>query len=113
MSSLLTAAKRAGLHPARCENCHRKINTKAAVKELFNTIIQMCADGEVVRIDNFGVFRLRLHQGRTIESSVLPGGRAEFEDRMVLSFRQSVGVKNRLSKIIKANNNKKERKGKK
>jgi len=74
-----------------------KIDGVKLLEEFFGHILKTVKNGEAVRIKNFGTFSAKVYKGRTINSPVIPEGKREFSDNLVLRFHQSSGAKQRLN----------------
>lgn len=94
--NLRDMATELGLKNLRCDHgC--KIDGIGLLEEFFNHILNTLKEGETVRIKNFGTFSAKVYKGRTIKSPVIPGGKKEFGDNLVLRFHQATGAKQRLN----------------
>ena len=81
------------------------------LERLFELIIARCANGETVRIKNFGTFKMRMMKGRILKSPLMEGGEIEFPDTQVLRFHQSTVAKEMLNKLAPTDKAKKKAKG--
>jgi len=89
MSGLVEVAKEAGLKPD-------------VVANVFETILSMAANGELVRIKGFGTFQRRSYKGRTLVTPAVNGGNPiTYPDSFVLKFHQSGLAKRRINIVAK------------
>lgn len=71
---------------------------KDDVQSVFEAIVQLVGNDEVVRITGFGSFQRRLYKGRSIESPIVNDGKPlPFRDAFALRFKQSMTAKHRLN----------------
>jgi len=90
-------AQEVGLNPVVC-SCGEKLDGASALEDFFQMIISSCKDGSEVRIKNFGTFSAKVLKGRKVKSSALHAGEVDFDDALVLRFRQSAVCKKELNK---------------
>jgi nucleoid DNA-binding protein len=89
MAGLKDVAKEVGLMPITTES-GVKVNALPLLEAMFKEIIRRCKDGELVRIHNFGTFRMKLNKGRTLKTPLMEGGEVSYSDMLILKFRQSM-----------------------
>jgi hypothetical protein len=91
MKNISTAARQAGVNNIECPACKRTFNTAKLLERVFQGILQLALDGEVVNVPRFGQFRPMLLRGRSNKTPLMDsiGGAATWGDRIVLKFKQS------------------------
>lgn len=87
-----------GVYNSRGKN----LDTTEQLERLFELIIEKCAEGDTVRIKNFGTFKMRTMKGRTLKSPLMPDGEVTFPDTQVLRFHQSTVAKEKLNQLSPA-----------
>jgi len=89
MSGLVEVAKESGLKPD-------------VVANIFETILAMTANGDLVRIKGFGTFQRRKYKGRTLRTPAVNNGEPiTYPDSFVLKFHQSTLAKRRINIVAK------------
>lgn len=89
MSGLVEVAKESGLKPD-------------VVANVFETILAMTANGDLVRIKGFGTFQRRKYKGRTLRTPAVNNGEPiTYPDSFVLKFHQSTLAKQRINIVAK------------
>lgn len=99
MAGMSEVAREAGLNPVEDPNSGKKIWTSDVLDRFFELVVQKCAEGETVRIKNFGSFSMKTFPGRTLKSPLMEGGEVTFPDTQVLRFSQSSVAKALLNKL--------------
>jgi len=107
MAGLNDIAKEAGLNPYKPDPTQdlsrvKNLDTTKELEDFFNLILKKCAEGETVRIKNFGTFRMKTMKGRTLKSPLMEGGQITFPDTQVLRFHQSAVAKQSLNDMAPA-----------
>lgn len=89
MSGLVEVAKETGVKPE-------------VVANVFETILSMTANGDLVRIKGFGTFQRRKYKGRTLTTPAVNNGQPiTYPDSFVLKFHQSTLAKRRINIVAK------------
>ena len=96
MAGLRDVCKEVGLSPIVTESGQR-VNALSLVEALFDKILEIANSGEIVRIKNFGTFRVKLNKGRTLKTPLMEGGEITYPDMMLLKFKQSLSSKKSIN----------------
>jgi nucleoid DNA-binding protein len=91
MSRIGDVAREAGLNPVTCAHCGKATATDFALETFFRKILEHVKAGEAVHIKNFGVFRQQKLKGRKLKTPLVEV--TEFEDSIVIRFKQSANAK--------------------
>lgn len=95
MSRIGEVAREAGLNPVTCAHCGKATSTDFALETFFRKILEHVKAGEDVHIKNFGVFRQQRLKGRKLKTPLVEV--TEFEDSIVIRFKQSANAKTFLN----------------
>ena len=63
------------------------------VRSVFDALTVTLAEGESVRVPNFGTFSPQIQEPRTVNSPVLPEGAATSPRRKIIRFKMSLALR--------------------
>jgi nucleoid DNA-binding protein len=106
MKNIRTAARRAGVHNIECPHCKRKFNTAQLLDRVFQSILELVRDGEVVNVPRFGIFRAIVMKGRQSKTPMMNrvGCFAIWGDRKVMKWKMSKHTRRFMNPEISAEN---------
>ena len=77
-----------GLNPVKLEN-GVSVDIGELLEDLFDSIRSRCAKGEIIKIAGFGTFKAIIYKAGTVHTPLVDGGSMDYDDKMVLKFKQS------------------------
>ncbi len=88
-------------HDIKRDNPHigTHVDVEQMVKAVFGLVVEHVAKGHAVKIQGFGTFEAKLFKGRKLVSPLVKGGSLEFDDQLILRFRQSQSAKIRINQM--------------
>jgi len=89
MSTIVKAAKEAGVDQVICPHCGSKFSTAETIRRFFTSILELLRRGERVSVPDFGIFKAIIWKGRSHSTPIIPGGTLTFSDTWILKFKQS------------------------
>lgn len=73
------------------------------IDDVFAAIVRLTRAGERVSLRGFGAFWAGIHPGRTQITPLVEGGKCTYGDRVIMKFKPSTALKQRMNRPRKDN----------